>query len=321
MLLTTDLHLEDSSRAEYRWDVFAKIRDVLSGQRDKRLYILGDLTDRADRFTGTFVNRIISELESMPGPVTVLMGNHDHWNKTVHPASCEPFFRFLPRVGTLNYITQPYADGDLILLPWSADPEGEWEGVDWGRYEACFMHQTVKGATVKHGMIAEHGLRISTFPRDLKVYSGDLHVPHNYQNVTYVGAPHPVRFGDTYPCRMLVLDKLYDVVEEIKLAPMRKYIFEVSTAADLKRFRVKQGDQIIVRMKLGNPEQWPVEQQAVREWAQAKGVVLVSSEGTRDVGNGAARPIAAIDPAQIIREYAAAEGLDARTLEVGLSFL
>lgn len=316
MILTADLHLTDKTEDEYRWKVF----DHLYEHSDGEIFILGDLADRADRHSSILVNRLIGALTELTrggSRVTILLGNHDM------PLKGEPYWSFLNYIKDVSFITTPTADADLLLLPYSANPIEEWKGIPFHLYRAAFMHQTVDGVDVGRGRTLQNPNMI-VFPPNITVYSGDIHIPQTLDNVTYVSAPHNVRFGDVHRCRLLVLDEDYKIKREVTLRRVQKRVIEISSIEQLKALRTAPGDQARIRFTLpaSSMEQWPIEQQAISEWAQEQGVQLASVEAIIETSPDRDSKFSFdADPKQVLEGYCKVEGIGADLLDVGLEFL
>lgn len=313
-LLTADVHLDDQPQNEYRWVWFDRLREIKTQYKGiSQIFVLGDLTDRKDRHTAAFVNRLLGEIDRSP-TMTILMGNHD---RTMRPPC---YFEFLS-----NYISEPteFAD-DLLLLPFTAHPVEDWvKWLPFTGYRAVFMHATVTGAVIDRGMILENP-NFPVLPANVQFYSGDIHHPQRVGSVTYVGAPHPVKFGDDYECRMLLVDETtYDIVEEIPLSPPRKLMLDISSAADLAKVRVGAGDQVRVRLNCRPDavDQLGQIQAQIARWAASN---KVSSVGVEVIVNA---PLLGVGvdtnqtPEAILRQFAAKEGLSPEVLAVGLELL
>jgi hypothetical protein len=319
MLLTTDLHLTDSPKDEYRWLVFDEMERQLRERRIEQCYVLGDLTDRRDRHSSALVNRLLDELNRLTeyADVIIIAGNHDA------PLNGPPYWRFLSALKGIRYISKPTADGDRLLLPASRDPSADWKGIPFDRYRVVFMHQTVIGATIAKGIYAEGPSFL--FPRKLKVYSGDLHIPHRIRNVEYIGAPHHVKYGDDHECRLVILDEDYNVDATVRLQPPSKRIIEVDSVDALREAVARSGDQVRVRVKLdpARLDQWPQDREDIAAWAAQRQVQITSLEGvvqqTSYVRNE--RRETATDPATVLGLFADAEGLDDALYDAGIALL
>ena len=119
------------------------------------------------------------------------------------------------------------------------------------------MHATVDGATAETG--SAKGMSMTLLPPTTRFYSGDVHTPRVVGNVTYVGCPHPVHFGDGFSCRMLLLDKqTLDVAGQIDLSPPHKLMLGHQVGRPTGQDQTTRGDQVKIRFH-GLPAQgYPV---------------------------------------------------------------
>jgi hypothetical protein len=326
MLLTADLHLTDLPADEYRWQVFRELRRQLRGGACD-IFILGDLCDRKDRHSAALVNRLVAELLALakaqerfassrkaPPEIHIIMGNHDK------PMRGEAFWSFLSHLPRVSFHEQPAeVRGDLLLLPFTPNPAEAWAELDLGAYRAAFIHQPVTGARGENGFSIE-GSPLPEFPKGLRVYAGDIHVPQKVGRVTYVGAPHPIKFGDSYPCRILRLDDSYRIEEEIELRPPGKHMLKL-TMADLDpgnwgESKLREGDQVKVRFALpiNSLGEWPRIKWVVEELVEGFGAQLCGMEAI--VEPAAAKEgtpetmLAAESPEEVLVAFASEEALE-----------
>ena len=324
MLLTADWHLTDLPQDEYRWKVFVHVSDWMRQHKDNnQIFVLGDITDRKDRHSAQLVNRLVTEFKILidaGAVIYVLMGNHDK------PLTGTPYWTFLSQLsGYLTFVTKPHAMKNVVLLPYSDDPAEEWKNIRWSSYDLVLMHQTVTGAKGNNGIKLENPKMIS-FPKGCIVYSGDIHTTQRVRNVTYVGAPHPVAFGDDYPSQMIELDEEFTETV-IKLKTIQKLVLRIADPADLNNVSVSKSDQVrvVCTIDISDLDRWPSWQDMINSWAALHGVILASVEpdiiGTYLADENAETPTNDNDPAYILRLFADAEEIDDRMFEAGVALL
>jgi hypothetical protein len=143
--------------------------------------------------------------------------------------------------------------------------------------------------------------------------------------VTYVGAPHPVKFGDEHKCRLLILDDTtYEITSEIPLTPVRKHILEIGSAGELMDARVHKNDMARVRLVLpvDRMGEWKQEQTAIVQWARLRGVSLDSIEPVIETDvHQETEANELSDPVEIMAAFGDAEGLDDGLLATGLDLI
>jgi len=318
-LLFTDTHWDDQPVNEYRWLVFDAIRQVKTQYPISMVFLLGDAVDRKDNSSGAFINRLLNELKSV-APIIILRGNHD---TNLHPP---PYFSFLSTEflkHSIEYISEPteFADS-LLLLPFTSYPKEDWKDLGLTKYKSVFMHQTITGAVTENGQVME-SRSFPILPGRVKFYSGDIHVPQQIRNVTYVGCPHPIKFGDKYPCRMLMLDEeTYEIVGEIPLSPPRKLMLDIRSIEDLAAYGPRPGDQVKIRLTV-QPDAvdgFGEDEAAIAAWAKQNGVTIAGTEVI--VNTGFDRDVDINQtPEAILRSFADSEGLTSELLQVGLDLL
>ncbi len=202
-LVTADLHLTDRENDAYRWQF---LHEWLWDQQFNALVILGDLTEEKDNHSSTLVNRVVAELIAFAREgigIHVLMGNHDYAEEA------NPFFRFLSEYPNCYY----YAEQKIVEIGnarWAFLPHARKP--DWGivdRFKSVGVdfvccHQVFAGAVSEsgHKML---GCSWDGLVNGYKLLAGDIHVPQRVGPVEYVGAPYPIRFGDSYKPRVMVV--------------------------------------------------------------------------------------------------------------------
>lgn len=264
-LFIGDLHLTDNSRDEYRWGIFNWIKKQQDEYKPAATFLAGDITDSKDRHSATLVNRIVSGLTLLKPPVYIAMGNHDYRDPK------NPFFKFLNHIDGIKFITKPEVVHGVGVLP-HVRTQNEFDAMARncaGLKPTGFLcHQTFEGA------IAESGVRLSGLSASLiesvnapmGVYAGDVHRPQTQGQVTYIGCPYNVRFGDNFEPRCIHVDQ-----KGIESYPWfdapRKWSLTVRGPENL--FSNKElvgGDQVKLTIELPREE-------AV-EWKQVKADVL-----------------------------------------------
>lgn len=323
MILTADTHFTSNPQDEYRWGVFEDIQRLLSRDPDKRVFILGDLCDRRDRHPSDLVNRLVDTLSNLTtrgAEVTILAGNHD---RALYAS--KPYWSFLSTIPNVRFIREPTADGRLLLLPYADKPAEAWDGITMELYRAAFCHQTFRGALVNTGRVYEGDLSVSNlFPPTMKVYSGDLHIPQTLGQLTYVGSPHPIKFGDDYRCRILMLNHDCNIVEDVTLHPPGKHTLRIDSYTDLANARVRHGDAARVRLTLpiARIDEWPEEQARIVKWAREHGIDLAGIEPIVETGPRDRQASGDLDnPVDILAAFAEAEGIEEDMLIAGLDIM
>ena len=275
-LLISDLHLTDKPRNSYRWKLFAWLKTTLPKHNVKMLWILGDLTEEKDRHSAQLVNKVVEELLTLYRQcglhsIYILRGNHDGIDE-----NCS-YFKFLGKYPCIQFIETPYAasfsDREVLMLPHTTTPADAWKNVEFHLADYVFMHATVKGA------ISESGQQLDGIPpallataRRAKIYSGDIHVPQIVKSgrveVEYIGAPYPVRFGDKFEPRAVLIEN-FRTAKSLPIPSIQRLTLTVTPAKpDIPLKTLREGDQVKIRIRLTQSE--------YGDWAQLKRKVVAT---------------------------------------------
>lgn len=272
LILTTDLHLTGQDRDTYRWLLFDKLRNLVAGKslrRDNTLVILGDLTDSKDGHRSHLVNTIcdnLKDLSSIYGEIHILKGNHDYIDANrafFNFLNCIPDIRFYTRNTTSRihndamlcmFLPHTRVSGHLADVIKSISKRGDKIG---GKLDYVFMHQTVEGAVAENGQKLEGLSMRAVRALPCPVYSGDVHVPQTIRNLTYVGSPYHVRFGDSFEPRVIHIEN--GVVTSIPTGLGKKEVVTVRTSKDLDSLREldsKSMVKVLLEIDMNNISTW-----------------------------------------------------------------
>ena len=303
-IITSDLHLNDSVRDAHRFDLFPWLAKQAQEYKADQILILGDITDAKDGHPATLVNRIVDAVISLrhqtKAAIIILRGNHD----CIDPAV--PFFGFLRHLAGIVWITDKMINGKILYIANRRSAE------DWPRLDLdyAFVHQTFTGA------VAENGQALTGFPRSVvgdvrkRVYSGDVHVPQDLGNITYVGAPYRIKFGDKFLPRVLLLDdkgKHHDLHFPTKLRALIECEMVKSFPRLIRGFA--PGDQIKIRVSQTRAElvDWAATRKIILELAEKEKLEVCGISavlGDETTGDGAIEHIEDLSPGAMFDDYA-----------------
>lgn len=329
-LLASDLHLTDRTQDEYRWLIFNQLRDFSNEHAMSDLYLLGDLTEFKDFHSSRLVNRLVDALywmrrNSRIAQVHILKGNHDGLDPDT------PYFKFLRRIPWINFYVDPTwverGKDTLFFLPHTRNAEEDWKDLELGNASHIFIHGAVKGA------VSESGMELDGIPLDMfrglrcMILAGDIHVPQVVGGkVEYVGAPYPIRFGDTFQPRVLMLRNNKKI--SLPLDNIRKLTFTmVSGGWTTTPLDIKRGDQVKVIISLLDSEMGEfhkLKQEAIKA-VEREGGVLMKVQLERRMGKKpvikAKRASNATTPAQELEVFCRRNRVDQSLAEVGQAIL
>jgi Calcineurin-like phosphoesterase len=316
-LITADLHFSATPRDAYRLQFLHKrLPALLKTYKVEQLMILGDMCEVKDQHGAWLVNQIVdglAEIAKTVSSIVVLMGNHDFLQEG------HPFFRFTKHIPNVVYRDRPRLVNGNLFLPFTSTPEKDWPAIDMKGAKRIFTHMTFDGATGGFGRKLE-GASLDLLPK-VPIISGDVHTPQKFANLTYVGAPYTVDFGDDYAGRVLLLDdkRLSSVV----VGGPQKRLIKAPTLAG-----ARAGDvvRVEVPIKAKDYSHWSERHEQIRKWADEAGVTLdsvvpVIIDASERAVNKAKLQRAAINDDALLTEYGKAKKIDERTLAIGKAFL
>lgn len=278
-LLLSDLHLTSNERDSYRWGLFPWLHEQLRKKHVERIFILGDLTEAKDYHAAKLVNRLVEEVAALAqeAEVLILRGNHDG----VDPEW--PYFKFLGSIPNVEFFAEPSMCGGIFMFPHTRDCN-EIYGYDMRDIEALMIHATVSGATSETGQ-ALSGIPLDAFEGlTCPIYAGDIHVPQKIGPVEYVGAPYPIRFGDSFKPRALFFDAA-GKKQALHFETIARVSLTISKPEELEAHKFRAGDQYKIRVKMSKSDavDWHKVKERVRKLCRQANVSLMSLELERVV--------------------------------------
>lgn len=322
-LVTADLHASDQPVNSYRLDFVSKeLPKLLQQERIERLIIAGDLTEKKDRHSAWLTHHVVKALHQLArmAELFIVEGNHDFQDIDY------PFFRFVERLDSeyaIHWINRPHLlDEGLLLLPHTSDYQR-----DWAKLPSCRMivtHNTFQGALSERGGKLR-GIPLNALPRNVQVFSGDVHEPQQLGMVCYIGPPYTIYFGDTFAPRVLLMDERGAMRSMPTKAP-RKRLLELDYPWQQKQFdQVRRGDIVKLRITITQKEapQWHEIRDAARSLTASRGCqvfavqpILLRSSSKR--GQSASQTVLRKNDSELIKDYCSRLKLDRETMTMGL---
>lgn len=269
-VLSSDLHLTAREADEYRWAVFPFLAKVAKAYGTRLVVLGGDIVDKKDNHPAALVDRLVNEFKRYALDWVIVMGNHDYVEPT------QPFFGFLDNLPNVQYVREPtttsIAGMHCLLIPHNRDwhSTSDWRkrhdlsGANGKPYDYIIAHQTFAGCKASNGQEMQ-GVPLSTVSLKATggapVLAGDIHVPQTIGNVTYVGSPHPVNFGDHFVPRVLVVDRDGTTPVEHSACPARVMLKLTSSDVESWKFTesLYEADQCKVQLTLTRAESMDVQ--------------------------------------------------------------
>lgn len=348
LLLTSDLHLTPRPEHAYRLEYLEWIARTVTEEHVHAVVIAGDLVDAKDRHPAWFVNRIVDLLVTIvdqlyteydDGRLHLLFGNHDG------PSKDEPFWNFLRHIPHIHYHTKltfdhnPRVDATLIFAPFGKEHEliERLKGALSSHMHVAFLHASADNALVENGTrIANEKLPsvfIPSMHRDkVRVFSGDIHVPQQLGDITYIGSPYHTRFGDQFQPRTLIYDTAKDQLETLlyedapQLLTMRVEVPNQEQVYHFIEKNVRGRDQVKLIGSADHtllPADWQAFTKFVAHALDECGAVLKSAklEVLRVDAESVRAPSARRGDGAIVRTYAHQQGFSEETTQEGLAIV
>lgn len=284
LLATADIHLTSSPADDYRWSVFDDLIRIAKQRSVRRIAILGDLCHYKDSHDSILVNRVVDAFVSLTqvvDRVVLLTGNHDYTDPEL------PFFSFLDRIPKVQVISKTTGiemgqQRDEIWVPHMknlAEHISEF-GPHLKRARYVFTHQCYDGAVSNGIDLSGTSPRIFDphLPEDAQVFAGDIHNHQKVGRVEYIGAPHPINFGDHYDSRFLLLEP--DAMKWIPREAIRKLKVEIESVDSLHEVEATPGLQLKVVLRMPRSEfvDWEKRKLEVIEHCRKRSIHLHSVE-------------------------------------------
>jgi DNA repair exonuclease SbcCD nuclease subunit len=284
ILLTSDIHLNNKNRDEYRWDLFPWLQSVCKEKRVRYLIIGGDLFNEKDYHPAALVNRfvdnLVETLKYVEG-IYMIKGNHDMIEES------NPYLRWINNIPHIHFFIKPelvrLENKNWLFLPWSPDPETDWAVLDYELKQADHIvaHQTFTGAIVEGGYKLSGVSQFVFKKTKAKIWVGDIHSPQQLDTLTYIGTPYHVTFGDNYLPRCILLDTSNDTETNLYFKTIRRYTINITKPEELEELPIRKGDQIKVRLELTDITNWTDYKNQIIKYCQDHELVLHQIESVR----------------------------------------
>jgi DNA repair exonuclease SbcCD nuclease subunit len=183
----TDPHINKKIQmiqADWKQAVDLSFEHLCSGFRGKVDMIIcgGDFFDKAliEAWSLKMIMNALDKLNSLGVPVYFLLGNHEIESET------ENIIEFLDIYDNLVPITSVYEGTDLLLIPYSDNPE---DHVGKMKDKIVFTHHDIFGSSLAAGRSrAKFGIDPKIFKDAKLVINGHIHSRSSFLNVRNIGS-------------------------------------------------------------------------------------------------------------------------------------
>lgn len=203
ILVLGDLHAGEKDGSElimnHQLSVLDEVIDICVVKNISHIFLTGDVFDiRKSTNTNVLYNwksKFFDRLQALNINVVTIVGNHDMFYKnTTTPNAIDEHLGMYPNIKVIN---TPTVLGGVLFVPWICkDNEEEClNAIKNSSEEVCLLHPEIVGAKMD-GAVCSEGLALSTFNKFKTVIAGHFHTRGVYDNVTYVGTPYEMSWGD-----------------------------------------------------------------------------------------------------------------------------
>jgi len=133
----------------------------------------------------------------------VIVGNHDTFYRDTNEINSMRLLYSQSKYDNLHiYWEKPVIvtidNLDIMMCPWicSENQKQSLEAISNTNAKVLMGHFEIMGFEMLKGTLCDHGLEQNLFSKFHCVFSGHFHHPSSYQNITYLGAPYEMNWGD-----------------------------------------------------------------------------------------------------------------------------
>jgi DNA repair exonuclease SbcCD nuclease subunit len=206
-LLIGDIHYgfksNQSRYLDVTDDVMNRAAEVAKEKDVDKVIFLGDYFDNRNTINVKTLIRGVRTLKKVAEtvPVILIPGNHDYYYRiTKDYLSLEALGLIDENIKVVNEMTAMEADGvTLLLVPWlMPDDVPKFQRVaNSGKFQICLGHFEIVGFELNvQGFVNQAGFHKEELSQFRKVYTGHFHKRQTKDNITYIGSPYEIDFGE-----------------------------------------------------------------------------------------------------------------------------
>ncbi len=222
-ILLADLHIgarsNELSIMKHQISFFEQFVLHVKNEGIEEVVIAGDVFDSRKsvnvRTFDAFKKTLWIPLNQMKIKMVIIPGNHDFY---YHHSNDVTSLSMLEEFENIEIIKEQkivhWDIGDVLLVPWLAtheDVESLKKNIESKKPKCIIGHFAFEGFEMMPGIECREGLSTSFFTGDMHTFSGHFHIHQTIGNITYIGSPYELNWGDhESPKGYYVIDK--DVV-------------------------------------------------------------------------------------------------------------
>ena len=147
-------------------------------------------------YTINFTMKIFEELSKIL-PVTIIIGNHDIYNKMCNDINSVKILRWIPNV---KIFEEPeiikICGKKSLMMPWRINHEEESKCLKENPADFLFCHTDVQGLKFNRNTEIQSGITLDDLKQFRKVYSGHIHFSQSKGNFRMLGCPYQLTRSD-----------------------------------------------------------------------------------------------------------------------------
>lgn len=207
---------------------------------------LGDMLDTKEVIRGKCLNFWFDYFRGSNLNHTVLVGNHDWFNLECQEHSLQTL-KGLPNVNVVDSLQETHGDTfSVAYIPYMHDQKElkkVLKAVPDGA--TLFGHLELKGFDFGNGYMCEEGLTQRTFSRFKNVITGHFHKYQKTGNITYLGTPYSLNFGETNQTKYIgIYDSDTQEMELLKTNLSQHYTLDVDAIGAIPEMDPKHNYRI-----------------------------------------------------------------------------
>jgi len=197
------------------------------------LIISGDLNDSKAIIRGEVINALINLFRFHRVPVYCLIGNHDLINErgTEHTLNfLKPYINIIDQFSFIELNNKP-----IYFIPYQSNKEDFYDKLKLiPQNSLIIMHQGITGALAGDYIVDKSAVN-PNYLKSYIVYSGHYHSSQTIQNITFIGNPYTMSFGeaDDLPKGFAIINQDYSI-ERINLNLRRHLIINYKLGDESK---------------------------------------------------------------------------------------
>lgn len=232
LAIVGDLHfgVRNNSQQYLRYQsewIENELKSITDKHKCESVIFLGDVLDNRVSLSPLIlkeVRRLFKLLAERYENVFVLLGNHDIYYRNTRDVHSLEFLQDQGVVLIEDPLELEMGSKKSIILPWlTKDDEDVHNKLVSNKYDYCFGHLEINNFEMIKNVVEKDGLRQDLFDNCGRVFSGHFHLRREAKQISYVGTPYEMDWGDygeTKGVTVLDIESGKETFVETKKAPI-----------------------------------------------------------------------------------------------------